>query len=142
MSCSKKSLRHVADLVNRSSSVHRHQQAQAQRKQHPESALWETEAWLKLLVIAALYSFGMDRHVGADKLSQFFKLIRIDTHVAISPSALHRQMSEIGCENEVLGQSHTAVVAMDETFFNGLIILVLIDLSSHQVPIFFMPSAI
>ncbi len=143
MSCGKKSLRHVADLVNRSkSSVHRHQQARARRNQHPESALWETEAgeaWLKLLVIAALYSFGMDRHVGADKLSQFFKLIRIDTHVAISASALHRQMSQIesllslfqqGCENEVSGQSHTAVVAMDETFFNGLIILVLMDLSS------------
>ncbi len=47
------------------------------RNQYPESAFWETEAgaaWLKRLVIAVLYSFGMECHVGADKLATFFKL--------------------------------------------------------------------
>jgi hypothetical protein len=37
----------------------------------------------------------MECHVGADKLSRFFKLIRIDTHVGISSSALHRQLSQM-----------------------------------------------
>ncbi len=130
-------------LVNRSkSSVHRQQKAQAQRNQHPESALWETEAgeaWLKLLMVAVLYSFGMECHVGADKLSRFFKLIRIDTHVGISPSALRQQLSRMEsllplfqqrCESGVSAQPRSAVVAMDETFFGDFLILVLMDLSS------------
>ncbi len=133
----------MAVLVNRSkSSVHRQQKAQAQRNQHPESALWETEAgeaWLKLLMVAVLYSFGMECHVGADKLSRFFKLIRIDTHVGISPSALRQQLSRMEsllplfqqrCESGVSAQPRSAVVAMDETFFGDFLILVLMDLSS------------
>ena len=130
-------------LVNRSkSSVHRHRKAQARRHQYPESALWETEAgeaWLKLLMVAVLYSFGMECHVGADKLSRFFKLIRIDTHVGISPSALRQQLSRMEsllplfqqrCESGVSAQARSAVVAMDETFFGDFLILVLMDLSS------------
>jgi methionine synthase I (cobalamin-dependent) len=60
--------------------------------------LWETEAgeaWLQQLTVADLYTFGMECHVGADKLSQFFKLIRIDTHVGVSPSALRQQLSHM-----------------------------------------------
>lgn len=141
--CGKKSLRQLAELVNRSkSSVHRHRKAQAKRHQYPESALWETEAgeaWLKLLMVAVLYSFGMESHVGADKLSRFFKLIRIDTHVGISPSALRQQLSRMEsllplfqkrCESDVSGPTRSAVVAMDETFFGDFLILVLMDLSS------------
>ena len=133
----------MAVLVNRSkSSVHRHQKAQARRHQYPESALWETEAgeaWLKLLMVAVLYSFGMECHVGADKLSRFFKLIRIDTHVGISSSALRQQLSRMEsllplfqqrCESGVSAQTRSAVVAMDETFFGDFLILVLMDLSS------------
>jgi hypothetical protein len=133
----------LAVLVNRSkSSVHRHQKAQARRHQYPESALWETEAgeaWLKLLMVAVLYSFGMECHVGADKLSRFFKLIRIDTHVGISSSALRQQLSRMEsllpvfqqrCESGVSAQTRSAVVAMDETFFGDFLILVLMDLSS------------
>ena len=130
-------------MVNRSkSSVHRHHKAQARRHQYPESALWETEAgeaWLKLLMVAVLYSFGMECHVGADKLSRFFKLIRIDTHVGISSSALRQQLSRMEsllplfqqrCESGVSAQTRSAVVAMDETFFGDFLILVLMDLSS------------
>lgn len=90
-------------------------------------------------MVAVLYSFGMECHVGADKLSRFFKLIRIDTHVGISPSALHQQLSQMEtllplfqqqCEKSVSVQARSAVVAMDETFFGDVLILVLMDLSS------------
>ena len=133
----------MATLINRSkSSIHRHQQAQVRRNKYPESALWETEAgeaWLKLLMVAALYTFGMKSHVGEDKLSEFFKLIRIDTHVGVSPSALRPQLKRMEdllplyqqrCENDVPAQQRPAVVAMDETFFGDFLILVLMDLSS------------
>ena len=143
MGCGKKSLRQLARVLNRSKSgVHRHLQAQAKRQQHPESALWETEAgeaWLKLLMVAVLYVFGLECHVGTDKLSRFFKLIRIDTHVGISPTALRQQLGRMEellplfqqqCEKAASTQSRPAVVAMDETFFGDFLILVLMDLSS------------
>jgi hypothetical protein len=81
----------------------------------------------------------MQCHVGADKLAQFFKLIRIDTHVGISPSALNRQLNQMEsllplfqqqCEKGASTQSRSTVVAMDETFFGDFLILVLMDLSS------------
>jgi hypothetical protein len=141
--CGKKSLRQLAILINRSkSSVHRHQKAQVRRNQHPESALWETEAgeaWLRQLTFAALYIFGMECHVGAGKLAQFFKLIRIGTHVGVSPSALGWQLNHMEsllplfqqqCEKDASAQPRSTVVAMDETFFGDFLILVLMDLSS------------
>lgn len=67
--------------------MHRHLHAQERRNRYPESRLWETEAghvWLRLLVWAVLYFFGLECGVGGDKLSRFFKLIRIDTHVGVS----------------------------------------------------------
>lgn len=81
----------------------------------------------------------MECHVGADKLSQFFKMIRIGTHVGVSPSALRQQLNRMEsllplfqqrCENEATIQPRSAVVAMDETFFGDMLILVLMDLSS------------
>jgi hypothetical protein len=122
--------------------VHRHKQAWLRRNQYPESALWETEAgqaWMKLLVVAVLYTFGMECHVGADKLSHFFKLIRLDAHVGTSASALRTQLGQMEkllplfqqlCESQVSEQRHQAVVAADETFFGDFLILVLMDLSS------------
>jgi hypothetical protein len=104
--------------------------------------LWETEAgeaWLRLLTFASLYTFGLECHVGADKLAQFFKLIRIDTHVGVSPSALRQQLKRMEsllplfqqqCEKNASIQPRSAVVAMDETFFGDFMILVLMDLSS------------
>jgi hypothetical protein len=81
----------------------------------------------------------MECHVGADKLSKFFKLIRIHKHVGTSPSALRKQMSHMEsllpsfqqrCESEVSDQSHLAVLGMDETFFTDFLIFVMMDLSS------------
>ncbi len=61
-------MRKLAPLVDRSkSSVHRHIQAKEKRNKHPESELWETEAgsiWLRLLVFAAIYLFGIKSGVG------------------------------------------------------------------------------
>lgn len=124
------------------SSVHRHLRARALRDRHPESEWWETEAgeaWLRLLVFAALYSFGLRHHVGADALSDFFKLIRIDSHVGVSPGALRTQLRRMeallpafqrDCEASAPAGPRKAVLAADETFFGEVLILVLMDLSS------------
>jgi hypothetical protein len=90
-------------------------------------------------MFAVLYKFGLQHAVGADALSDFFKLIRIGTHVGLSPSALRTQLSKMealtltfqdSCEQSAPAQVRKAVLAADETFFGELLILVLMDLSS------------
>ncbi len=65
----KKSVRKLAQLIKGAkSSVHRHLRAQMRRNRHPESAFWETEAgsaWLRLLVFAAIYQFGLPARIYA-----------------------------------------------------------------------------
>jgi hypothetical protein len=104
--------------------------------------LWETDegaAWIRLLFFSVLYKFGLECGVGADRLSGFFEMIRLNTHIGISPSALRNQMSQMEkhlpafqvlCEKQASNSPRKAVVAMDETFFGSFMILVLMDLQS------------
>lgn len=139
----KQSVRALGNLIHRSkSSVSRLWRAQVRRNLHPESAFWETEqgsTWLRLLILAVLYKFGIQHHVGADALSDFFKMIRINTHVGVSPSAMLNQLKRMEellptfqqqCEASIPPGTRKAVLAADETFFSQMMILVLMDLSS------------
>jgi len=124
------------------SSVHRHQQATVRRSQHPESKLWETpegDAWLIRLVFATLYVFGLQRHVGADTISEFFKLLHLETHVGVSPTALRTLLAQMeallpqfqqACEASLPDKTRPAVLAADETFPGDGLLLVLMELSS------------
>src|SRR5665811_142055 len=149
----KQSVRKLAQFINGAkSSVHRHLRAQKRRNQHPESFFWETEAgsaWLRLLVFAVLYLFGLECGVGARKLSRFFKLIRIHHHVGVSEAALRTRMQQMelllpqfqeACEQQVTKQKRKVVVAMDETFFGDFLILVLMDCKRPVLPILSNPS--
>jgi hypothetical protein len=91
------------------------------------------------MVFAALYQFGLKSGVGAEALSQFFKTVRIDSHVGVSPSALRDQIAKMEillpqfqaeCENSTTKQTRKIVAGLDETFFSDFIILVLMDLRS------------
>ncbi len=118
----------LGNLIHRSkSSVSRLWRAQVRRNLHPESALWETEpgaAWLRHLTFAVLYKFGIQHHVGADALSDFFKMILINTHVGVSPGAMLSQLNRMEellpsfqqqCEGSAPPGTRKAVVAADET---------------------------
>ena len=89
-----KSLRKIAQFTQISkSSVHRHQQAMKRRDLHPESYLWEIpEAyqWLRLLVFATLYIFGIQQGVGCEAISRFFHILRLQNVIGVSPSSLRR----------------------------------------------------
>ena len=77
------------------SSVHRLQQAMERRNGHPESWLWETEEgrpWLRRLVVATLYIFGLKRGVGIETLSAFFSRLPLERRAGCSPSALRSVM--------------------------------------------------
>lgn len=136
-------VRALGNLISLSkSSAFRLKKAFARRNKYPESAFWETQngyAWLRLMELAVLYTFGLQHHVGAEALSDFFKLIRIDDHVGVSSNAIRNQLSEMKkllpafqkqCESSAPEETRKAVLAADETFFGQILILVLMDLSS------------
>src|SRR5919109_5306927 len=93
------SVRQLAQQTGLSkSSVHRLQQALERRNSHPESWLWETEdgrQWLRRLVVATLYTFGLKRGVGLDTMSEFFTRLPLATQVGCSPSALRGVMQAL-----------------------------------------------
>jgi hypothetical protein len=140
-----KSVRKIAESVGiKKSSVGRCLKGLAKRNCHPESSFWETEAgheWLRILLFAVLYDFGIKGGAGAERLSCFFKRIRIDKHVGVSPTALLKVLRHMEKEIDAYRQFHEekqrrtgkpqeVVASGDETFFNEVMILVLMDLSS------------
>ena len=125
------------------SSVHRHSQAMERRNRHPESWLWETEEghrWLLRLVVAALFTFGLKRGVGAETISEFFGRLRLEAHIGCSPSALRRVMEALETvlletaamwehDGVAAGESRPIIGAVDETFLERMM-LVFMDLAS------------
>jgi Family of unknown function (DUF6399)/IclR helix-turn-helix domain len=123
------------------SSVHRLKQAMARRDVHPESWLWDTEEgrqWLRRLVVATLYTFGLKRGVGADTLSEFLTRLRLARHVGCSPSALRGVLHTLEAalletaraweeEGRTAGDVREIIGAVDETFLERLM-LVFMDL--------------
>jgi hypothetical protein len=97
------------------------------------------EKWLRLLVFAVIYDFGIKRGIGADSLSEFFQKLHLDLKIGCSASALRQlevQMKEqiiaYGAtqSESVQGENPISIcLGSDETFF-GLPILVAIELAS------------
>jgi hypothetical protein len=128
------------------SSVHRLQQAMKRRDRHPESWLWETEEghrWLLRLVVAALFTFGLKRGVGAETLSEFFGRLRLEAQIGCSPNALRRVMEALEAvlletaatwehEGIAAGELRPIIGAVDETFLERMM-LVFMDLASGYV---------
>ncbi len=141
-------IRGIAKVLGISkSSVYRHRKRLSeQEKKAPESSWWNSEAGstcLKLLVCGIVYYFGIKQGIGSDSLSEFFKAVGLDTQVGSSPSALRRlraRMQEQILAYETAQQEHCQpkagqgiCVGGDETFFGGLPILVMIELSSNYI---------
>jgi hypothetical protein len=138
------SVRGIAQATGFSkSAVHRHQQARARRNQHPESELWESPAgadWLRRLVVASIFIFCFQHGVGCESLSQFFRLLRLDRHIGVSPSSLRKILAMMETEIQTYQQAQLSALAnrgqpievcggIDETFFDQ-VVLVMLDLPS------------
>ena len=94
------------------------------------------------LVFATLFTFGLQRQVGADTLSTFFKLIQLETHVGVSPTALRSLLAQMeallpqfqqACEASIPPKTRPAVLAADETFPGDGLLLVLMELCSGYI---------
>jgi len=138
------SLRSAAEELKLSkSSVQRHKQASKGRNKFQESHLWDTaqgQNFLLRLVVATLLVFGIQRGIGANTISFFFQLLRINTHIGVSPTALldiikrmEKQILKFKglCKQKVdmLDQELEIIAGVDETFFEQMI-LILMDLKS------------
>lgn len=142
----KASVRKIAKIVGISkSSAHRSMQSIKKRDLHPESHLWETvegAKWLSLLYFGSIIFFVIYGGIGAERLSRFFALIRINHRVASSPSKIREVadkasglLGEYQQEQETQHSVDTPlkiVGGVDETYFD-LMILVLMDLSSGYI---------
>ncbi len=93
------SVRVISQAINiPKSTVHHHLNRLKDRCKYPESHLWETpegDLWLRLFVLNTLYTFGLSCNIGADRLSRYFKQLRINTHVGVSPNSLRKLLRKI-----------------------------------------------
>lgn len=133
-----RSVRQAAAALEMSkSAVDRQRQSERRRTQYPESVFWNTEAgwqWLCRLVLGSLFVFTIQRGIGLESLSYFFQLLRLDTHLGLSPSSLRNLVRgleeemleyEAHCQRQVqlLDQPVEAVLGVDETFFEHMILV-------------------
>lgn len=142
----RRSIRMIAKALGMSKDkVARGLAALDERDEYPESHLWETKegrAWLLILVLAVIYLFGLKGNQGAERMSEFFGLVRLDSHVGVSPSSLRKMRREMEkllvefqrtqeTQQREKGEGNREIVASgDETWFNDDMLLVLLDLVS------------
>ena len=94
------------------SSVHRHLKTMERRQQYAESYLWETVEganWLRLLVFAVIYCFGIKGGIGAESLSAFFHLVHLEGQFGCSASALRDLEVRVKEQIITYGQTQSAV---------------------------------
>lgn len=140
------SIRKISKLTGISkSSVQRHVKGINKRNRYAESYFWETQEgyhWLRILVFAAIFLFGIKGGIGAETIALFFGLLRLDTHIGVSATTIkklrHNMMDfliEYGKEqenNHLCERSLKIAAGFDETFFKKMI-LVFMDLPSGYI---------
>jgi len=127
--------------------VHRQKKRIQKRRKFSESEFWDSEAgqnFIKRLIVSAIYTFGIKGGIGAGRIEEFMKQIRVSTHAGISESSIYRMMKEIEVSilkykelvEQGLGERAAnqleeleVVLGLDETWLNNML-LVCQELSS------------
>lgn len=144
----KSSLRQTAKELGVSKDmVHRQLKRTKKRRQFSESEFWDSEAgqnFIKRLIVSAIYTFGIKGGIGAGRIEEFMKQIRLSTHAGVSESSIYRMMKEIEVSilkykelvERGLGERAAeqleeleVVLGLDETWLNNML-LVCQELSS------------
>lgn len=145
---SAQSLRSVANKIDQpKSTVHRHHIKQQERIQTVGHDFFETESgneFLKQLLLAVVFIFGIQAGVGAETISLFFTTMVLHTYLAVSSSSIRKQKNNVrgminqyGDEQmrEVYQRSKNLELHLggDETFGSDKLYLVLSDLPSNFI---------
>jgi len=147
----KSSLRQTAKELGVSKDmVYRHGKRIKQRRQVSASEFWDSEAgqnFIKRLIVSAIYTFGIKGGIGAGRIEEFMKQIRLNTHAGVSESSIYRMMKEIEVSilkyKELVERGLTqrakdqleeleVVLGLDETWLNNML-LVCQELSSSYL---------
>lgn len=138
------SVKEVAEKLGVSAStVSRNRAVSSLINEGDSASLWSSETgynWLTFFVVVTVFFFGIQKGIGMESLSHFFKLLKIDQHFGVSPRSLHRLADHLEmrtmsyealCQSQIEGQGiqKEITVAADETFFERMI-LVAMDLTS------------
>ena len=141
----KQSCRKLAEKLGVSkSSVNRRQKKIDKRSDILASDFFETQEgqrFITRLVVACIFVFGITSGVGANRISHFMSLIQIDQFKAVSPSSISRTEDQIDDLIVQFKERYDAELKKkagqiditpggDETFFDNLMLLVLMDLTS------------
>ena len=139
------SCRKLAEYFETSkSSVHRKQQKIKGRANLPGASFFESsegQKWILRMLVACILIFGIMAGVGAERITLFFTLIYISSFAAVSSSSVHKFENHIddliqnhkNIHDEQVGAKAnelTITPGGDETFFDKLMLLVLMDLNS------------
>jgi hypothetical protein len=120
---------------------------QERARQVPEAELWEPERgaqWLRVLVLAVVFVFGLKGGVGVERLSEFFHRVRLERYLAVSPSALRALRAQMEAvilayqaeQEQRLGQGGRRleiIAGADETFFDPVVLVMMDVVSGYLV---------
>ena len=88
------SIRKISKLTGISkSSVQRKVKGINKRNRYAESYFWETQEgyhWLRILVCAVIFLFGIKGGIGAETIALFFGLLRLDMHIGVSATTIKK----------------------------------------------------
>jgi len=141
----KKSLSKLAKLTKETkSNIYRKIKKIKSRSKVKGADFFETsegEKWLRHLVIATTLVFGLQGKIGEDRLALFFEIIGVTQFVGVSGSSMGRlknsmmqklqaYQAELQPQLDEIAAGLSVVTGADETFFDRLLILLFMDLSS------------
>lgn len=126
------------------SSVNRSQQKISKRSHIDGATFFETDEgqkWLIKLVVAAIFVFGIIAGIGSERIAVFFSLISITAFIGLSSSSVKNIENKIEAlilkyktywDEQVKDKASQLTITPggDETFFDNLMIIVLMDLQS------------
>lgn len=126
------------------SSVNRSQQKINNRSNIDGATFFETaegQQWLIKLVVATIFVFGIIAGVGSERIAVFFSLISITAFIGLSTSSVKNIENQIEAlilkykthwDEQVKDKASQLTITPggDETFFDKLMIIVLMDLES------------
>jgi len=142
-----KSIREITKQTNISkSSVHRHKQQIAKRIDDIGTDFWETEHGYKFtvrLVVAVIFVFCIKSGNGAGRVSDFLRLLQLDTYLPASESIILKIIKRIeslileyrnAVEQEIESKAKQIelILGVDETWFDKMY-LVCQELSSGYI---------
>ena len=141
----KQSYQTIAEIFQTSkSSVHRRLKKVKNRSDISGASFFESEEgqqWLLRLVVATIFIFGVIAGVGEERIALFFSMIYVSSFVGVSSSSVGKIENNIDnlilqykdlYDSKIKNKASELEITpgADETYFDNLMLLVLMDLNS------------